>query len=82
MTRLPGTNPMRNGAMAALWVEKLRTGRGADERRASRSVRSIAEYVSQYEKRTQRGETPVMRDDGRTVGPNRQYTAGGIRLAA
>ena len=51
MTRLPGTNPMRNGAMAALWVEKLRTGRGA--RRASRSVRSIAEYVSQYEKRTQ-----------------------------
>lgn len=53
MTRLPGTNPMRNGAMAALWVEKLRTGRGADERRASRSVRSIAEYVSQYGKRTQ-----------------------------
>jgi hypothetical protein len=43
MTRLPGTNPMRNGAIAAVLVEKLRTaGRGVDERRASRSVRSIA----------------------------------------
>jgi len=42
MTRLPGTNPMRSGAMAAILVEKLRTGRGVGETRASRSVRSIA----------------------------------------
>ena len=42
MTRLPGTKPMRSGAMAAILVEKVRTGRGVGETRASRSVRSIA----------------------------------------
>jgi hypothetical protein len=37
---------MRSGAIAALLVEKLRTGRGADDRRASLSVRSIAVCIS------------------------------------
>lgn len=44
--RLPGTNPMRSGAITALWVEKPRTSRGADKRRASRNVRSIAVSIS------------------------------------
>jgi hypothetical protein len=58
-TRLPGTNPMRSGAIAALWVEKLRTGRGADERRASRSVRSIAVCISKDGQRDKMGGSSI-----------------------